>query len=163
MSVTNVTKDPEALTMSITSRFDAPVERVWQVWADPRRLERWWGPPTYPATVTEHDLAVGGRVRYFMTGPEGDRHHGYWDVVEIDPPWRLSFRDGFADERDTPNDDLPRVESTVRLALLPEGGTEMVIEARFPSLEAMETLLEMGMEPGITAALGQIDAILAER
>ena len=74
MSVTNVTKDPEALTMSITSRFDAPVERVWQVWADPRRLERWWGPPTYPATVTEHDLAVGGRVRYFMTGPEGDRH-----------------------------------------------------------------------------------------
>ena len=162
MSVTNVTKDPEALTMSITSRFDAPVERVWQVWADPRRLERWWGPPTYPATVTEHDLAVGGRVRYFMTGPEGDRHHGYWDVVELDAPWRLSFRDGFADESGTPNDDLPRVESTVRLAALPEGGTEMVIEARFPSLEAMEQLLEMGMEPGITAALGQIDTILAE-
>ncbi len=161
MSVTNVTKDPEALTMSITSRFDAPVERVWQVWADPRRLERWWGPPTYPATVTEHDLAVGGRVRYFMTGPEGDRHAGYWDVVEIDAPRRLSFRDGFADETGSPNDALPRVESTVHLTALPDGGTEMVIEARFPSVAAMEQLLEMGMEPGIVAALGQIDAILA--
>ena len=51
MTVTNVHKDPEALTMTITAEFDAPVERVWQLWADPRQLERWWGPPTYPATV----------------------------------------------------------------------------------------------------------------
>ena len=48
MSVTSVTKDTEALTMSITARFDAAVERVWQVWADPRRLERWWGPAHLP-------------------------------------------------------------------------------------------------------------------
>ncbi len=162
MSVTSVTKDTEALTMSITARFDAAVERVWQVWADPRRLERWWGPPTYPATVTDHDLSVGGRVRYFMTGPEGDRHAGYWDVLEVDAPHGFSFRDGFADESGTPNDGLPQTTSTVRLTPLADGGTEMTIEARFGSLAAMEQLLEMGMEPGITAAVGQIDAILAE-
>ena len=71
MTVTDVRKDPDALTLTITSVFDAAVDRVWQLWADPRRLERWWGPPTYPATFVDHDLTPGGRVTYFMTGPEG--------------------------------------------------------------------------------------------
>ncbi len=70
MSVTRVDKDPNALTMTITAAFDAPVGAVWQMWENPRRLERWWGPPTYPATVVDHDLIPGGRVTYFMTGPE---------------------------------------------------------------------------------------------
>ena len=70
MTVISVVKDADARTMTITARFDAPIGRVWQVWSDPRQLERWWGPPRYPATVTEHDLAPGGTVAYAMTGPE---------------------------------------------------------------------------------------------
>src|SRR5947199_165925 len=83
-------------TLAIDAEFDASPERVWQLWADPRQLERWWGPPTYPATFTKHDLAPGSRVEYHMTGPEGDQPHGYWDIVEVDPPRSLVFRDGFA-------------------------------------------------------------------
>jgi uncharacterized protein YndB with AHSA1/START domain len=82
MTVTAIRKDPRALTMTIDAEFDASPERVWQLWADPRQLERWWGPPTYPATFTRHDLAPGSRVEYHMTGPEGDQPHGYWDIVE---------------------------------------------------------------------------------
>ena len=70
MTVTAVRKDPDALTMTLTAEFDASPERVWELWADPRQLERWWGPPTYPATFTAHDLAPGSRVEYHMTGPE---------------------------------------------------------------------------------------------
>ena len=70
MTVTAVQKDPEALTLTLTAEFDATPERVWELWADPRQLERWWGPPTYPATFTAHDLAPGSRVEYHMTGPE---------------------------------------------------------------------------------------------
>ena len=50
MTVTDVRKDPTALTMEIVSEFSAPIDRVWQLLADPRQLERWWGPPTHPAT-----------------------------------------------------------------------------------------------------------------
>ena len=89
MTVTAVRKDPQTLTMTLEAEFEAPPERVWQLWADPRQLERWWGPPTYPATVTTHDLTPGGRVEYHMTGPEGDQPHGYWEVVEADAPHRL--------------------------------------------------------------------------
>ena len=94
--------------MTLDAEFDASPERVWQLWADPRQLERWWGPPTYPATFTAHDLRPGGRVEYHMTGPEGDQPRGYWEIVEVDPPHRLVFRDGFANDDGTPNTDLPR-------------------------------------------------------
>ena len=82
MTVTAVRKDPQTLTMTLEAEFDASPELVWQMWADPRKLERWWGPPTYPATFTRHDLAPGRRVEYHMTGPEGDQPHGYWEVLE---------------------------------------------------------------------------------
>ena len=82
MTVTAVRKDPQALTMTLDAEFDASPDRVWQLWADPRQLERWWGPPTYPATFTKHDLAPGSRVEYHMTGPEGDQPRAYWDIVE---------------------------------------------------------------------------------
>ena len=161
MSVTAVRKNPETLTMTISAEFEASAERVWQLWEDPRQLERWWGPPTYPATVDSHDLRPGGRVAYHMTGPGGDQPRGYWDVLHADPPRSLVFRDGFANDDGTPNDALPRNEARVTIEPLGGGRTRMSIESRFPSIEAMEQVLAMGMEEGITLAVGQIDAILA--
>jgi uncharacterized protein YndB with AHSA1/START domain len=161
MTVTAVRKDPEHLTMTLDAAFDASPSRVWQLWADPRQLERWWGPPTYPATVTSHDLRTGGRVEYHMTGPTGDQPKGYWEIVEADAPSRLVFRDGFANADGTPNSDMPI--NTVRVTITElDGRTKMSIESIFPDAAAMEQLLAMGMEPGMTEAVGQIDAILAE-
>lgn len=162
MSVTDVRKDPEALTMTVTCEFAATPERVWRLWADPRQLERWWGPPEYPATVTAHDLRPGGRVEYHMTGPEGDKHAGYWLVEEADPPRALSFQDGFANEDGTPNDDMPSPRASVTIEPIGNGRTRMVMNSHFPTLEAMEQLVTMGMDEGLKAALGQIDAILEE-
>lgn len=161
MPVTDIRKDPTALTMTVESEWDAPISRVWQLWADPRKLERWWGPPTYPATVVEHDLRAGGKVTYFMTSPEGEQYHGWWAVVAVDEPYRIEFEDGFADTDGKPNQDLPITQSTVTFAELAGGATRMVIEARFPSRAAMDQIIEMGMEEGLTAAMGQIDAVLA--
>jgi uncharacterized protein YndB with AHSA1/START domain/pimeloyl-ACP methyl ester carboxylesterase len=162
MTVTGVRKDPRALTMTIDAEFDAPPERVWQLWADPRQLERWWGPPTYPATFTRHDLAPGSRVEYHMTGPEGDQPHGYWDIVEVDPPRSLVFQDGFANDDGSPNPDLPPTTARVTIEEAGGGRTRMSIENRFPSTEAMEQVLALGAEEGLTQAVGQIDAILAQ-
>ncbi len=162
MTVAAVRKDPETLTMTIDAEFDASPERVWELWADPRQLERWWGPPTYPATMTAHDLRPGGRVEYHMTGPEGDQPRGYWNVVEADPPRRLVFLDGFANDDGTPNDDLPVTEGRVTIEAIDAGRTRMSIRSTFPSTEAMEQVVAMGVEEGMKQAIGQIDAILAE-
>jgi uncharacterized protein YndB with AHSA1/START domain len=160
MPVTSVHKDPATLTMAIASEWDAPIDRVWSLWADPRRLERWWGPPTYPATVEEHDLRPGGKVTYVMTGPEGDRHPGWWRVVAVDAPHRLELVDGFATPDGTPDESMPATRIVVTCTTLAGGRTQMVIESVFPSTAAMEQLIAMGMEEGMQAAMGQIDAVL---
>jgi uncharacterized protein YndB with AHSA1/START domain len=162
MTVTAVRKDPVNLTLTLTAEFDATPERVWELWSDPRQLERWWGPPMYPATFTRHDLAVGSRVNYYMTGPEGDQPHGYWDIVEAEPPRRLAFRDGIANDDWTANTDFPRIDDLVTIEAIGPGRTRMEFQAHYPSTAAMEQYLAMGMEPGLTEAVGQIDAILAE-
>jgi uncharacterized protein YndB with AHSA1/START domain len=162
MTVTAVTKDAQKLTMTLTAEFDATPERIWQLWSDPRQLERWWGPPTYPATVDAHDLQPGGHVAYHMTGPDGDQPRGWWDVLEADPPRWLVFRDGFADDEGKPNRELPETISRVTIESIGDRRTQMKLESQFPTLEAMEQLAAMGMEQGLTEAVGQIDAILAE-
>jgi uncharacterized protein YndB with AHSA1/START domain len=162
MTVTAVQKNRETLTLTVDAEFEASAQRVWQLWADPRQLERWWGPPTYPATVDSHDLRPGGRVAYHMTGPSGDQPHGYWEVIETDPPRSLVFHDGFAHEDGSPNPDFPASIARVAIEEIGEGRTRMSIESIFPNAEAMEQILAMGMEEGLTQAVGQIDAILAE-
>lgn len=160
MSVTSVDKDLDNLTFTLIADFEAPVERVWELWADPRKLERWWGPPTYPATVNRHDLTPGGDVTYYMTGPEGDRHGGYWRVLAVDPPKSLEFIDGFADLDGTPSETMPATTTHVRLTER-AGGTRMEMRAVYDSREQMEQLINMGMDEGIQLSVGQMDALLA--
>ncbi len=160
MSVTSVDKDFDTLTFTLIADFDAPVDRVWELWADPRKLERWWGPPSYPATVERHALEPGGEVTYFMTGPEGDRPRGWWRITSVDPPRSLEFTDGFADEDGNPSENMPT--SKVRVSLSEhEGGTRMEMRSTFDSRDEMEKLLNMGAEEGMKQAVGQMDALLA--
>ncbi|HSM01748.1 MAG TPA: SRPBCC domain-containing protein [Acidimicrobiia bacterium] len=161
MTVTDVRKDTESLTMTITAEFGVPIERVWRLWEDPRLLERWWGPPTYPATMIDHDLSPGGKVHYSMTGPGGDTHHGWWRVTAVDAPTRLEFEDGFADENGEPNPDLPTTTTVVTLGETAGGGTRMDLQTRFASIEDMEQILAMGAEEGMRAAMSQMDDLLA--
>ena len=96
-----------------------------------------------------------------MTGPEGDHPGGFWEVDEVQPPHRLVFRDGFANEDGTPNTELPTTTARVKIQGIGGGKTRMTIQSEFPSVEAMEQLA-MGTEKGLTQAVGQIDAILEE-
>ena len=161
MTVTNVRQDPAALTMTMTAEFCASVARVWQMWENPRLLERWWGPPTHPATMVEHDLTAGGGVKYFMTGPDGEKYHGWWRVLSVAAPNRLEIEDGFADDDGKPNLDLPVTIMRVALDEQPDGVTRMAIESTFASREAMEQVIAMGAEEGMALAVGQIDDLLA--
>ena len=159
MPVSSVVPDLSSRTLTLTADYPSPPEQVWQLWADPRLLERWWGPPTYPATVVEHDLRPGGTVRYRMTGPEGDTHAGWWQVLSVQPPEGLEFDDGFGEPGDAQATELPVTHSRVTLTAT-GAGTRMTIVSTFPTTEAMQQLIDMGMQEGLTQALGQADALL---
>jgi len=159
MITPTITTDPQALTMTVTAELDVPVERAWQLWADPRQFERWWGPPSFPMTVKEHDLVPGGNISFFMTGPDGEES-GMWEVLAVDPPTRLELKDAIVDDRGIPVDEGPA--SVVVTFTARAGGTTMAVELMFPSLEAVEqAATQMGMAEGMKITFAQIEGVLA--
>jgi uncharacterized protein YndB with AHSA1/START domain len=162
MSVTSVDRDYANLTITVIADFDAPIDRVWELWSDPRKLERWLGPPTHPASVERHDLAPGGEVTFFMTGPEGDRSWGTWRFTAVDPPTSLEFTDVFADRDGAPIAGMPVTNVTVALTDH-GGGTRMAMRSAFRSREDMDTWVSMGTVEGLQQAVGQMDVLVTIR
>jgi uncharacterized protein YndB with AHSA1/START domain len=161
MPVTSVTRDPETLTMTVVADFSAKLQRLWEVYVDPRQLERFWGPPEYPATFTRHDAAPGGRSTYRMTGPDGDSHGGYWEWVAVDPLKSFEVLDGFASLDGVPNTEMPSMRMHFVFEETGEG-SRVTTTTYFSSVEELEKLLGMGMDEGMRTAMGQLDAVLAD-
>jgi uncharacterized protein YndB with AHSA1/START domain len=164
MPVTSITKDPDALTMTCVADFDATLERVWDAYLDPRQIERFWGPPTWPATFLRHDAHPGGRSLFEMRGPEGEVSSGYWEWIKVSPPTgdSASFEvtDGFANPDGSPNEEMPSMRMTFAFEVTAEG-TRLTTTSHFTSVEQLQQLLEMGAEEGTLQAMGQIDEVLA--
>lgn len=161
MPITSVNRDTDALTMTVVADFSVKLQRLWEAYVDPRQLERFWGPPTYPATFTRHDVAPGGRSSYCMTGPEGDRSCGYWEWVSVDSLRSFEVRDGFATADGQPNPDMP----SMRMVFVfdeTEDGSRVTTTTYFNALDELEQLVEMGMEEGMREAMGQMDTVLAD-
>ena len=160
MPVTDAQHDLENLSLTITADFTAPPARIWQVYADPRQLEKVWGPPSYPATVVDHDLRPGGRVNYYMTGPEGDKHAGYWEITAVDEPHRFEFLDGFADMDFNPDPAMPKARNIFTFTEH-DSGTRATYVSIYESAEGLQTVLDMGVVEGASSAINQIDDLVA--
>jgi uncharacterized protein YndB with AHSA1/START domain len=158
MPVTDVTKDFDALTMTITAEFEADAERLWELWSDPRQLERWWSPPSHSSTFVDHELTAGARTTYFMTGPDGEKHHGRWRIEEVEPPHRLHMTDDVVDAEGKPEDGGP-TGMTVTIAEA-DGTATMSIQTHFADRASMEQTIEMGFEQGMTETVNQVDPLL---
>lgn len=161
MPITSVVRDTDALTLTVVADFPVRVERLWEAFVDPRQLERFWGPPCWPATFARHDAAAGGRSTYSMKGPDGDTHGGYWEWLSVEEPKGFEVREGFATPDGEPDAELPSMllqfvfEAT-------DGGARVITTTCFDSEADLEQLLEMGMEGGLREAMGQLEATLAD-
>mgnify|MGYP001055043117 FL=1 len=161
MPVTSVVTDPAALTMTVVADFAVPVRRLWDAYADPRRIERFWGPPEWPARFTRHDMHVGGRSHYAMHGPDGEPSRGYWEFLAVDAPHGFTVVDGFALDDHSPDPRLPAMRVVFDFEET-ETGSRLTTTSHFDSVDQLEQLLGMGMQEGMRAAMGQIDEVVAE-
>lgn len=166
MPVTNVKKNFDALTMTLVAEFDAPVERVWEVWEDPRQLERWWGPRSHPATFTEHDLTPGSLTSYYFTGPDGTKSKGWWRIEEVEKPHRLSIRDADAEGLAAEGEPVPTTDDVLQLMVVTltdagDGRTTMEVESHFSEREGMEAYVAGGYEEGSRETIEKLEELLA--
>jgi uncharacterized protein YndB with AHSA1/START domain len=156
MPLTSVTKDAATLTLTVVGDYPVPQQRLWDAFADPRQLERFWGPPAWPATFTRHDFKVGGRAEYYLTGANGEKWNGSWKFTSVNPISSFEALDG-----DDNADDENMPSSMTFTFMTTATGSRMTIVTRFSSIEAMEQTIP-GMEQGLRAAMPQLDALLAE-
>ncbi|HEY0928454.1 MAG TPA: SRPBCC family protein [Gemmatimonas sp.] len=160
MPITEVVSNAQDLTLTIIADYPVSVERLWDAYVDPRQLERFWGPEQWPATFTRHDVAEGGESHYHMTGPDGTKAPGWFRFTAVEPHKRIALVDGFG-ENGTPTPGMPTMEMVFTFHST-DTGSRFRSVTTFPSIEAMEQLVQMGMVEGIKSAMSQTDAVLAD-
>ncbi len=123
------------LELWLSRRLPAPRDRVFGALTRPDDVARWWGPRGFTTPEIELDLRVGGRYRFTMQPPDGDRFHVSGEFREIDPPSALAYT--FRWDEPTPDDR----ETLVSLALDVAGagaGTELTLrQGRFATDERL--------------------------
>ena len=161
MPVTDITTDPENLTMTLVADAAAPVERLWQAFTTPDQLARFWGPPGWPATFTSFDLRPGGRVDYHMTSPQGQRSGGSWEVLSVDEGRSFEVNDSFV------GDDGEKLEGFPSMRMVfsfepTDAGSRLTNTTYFTSAEALEQVVAMGAIEGSRMAMNQLDVVLQD-
>lgn len=159
MPVTDITTDPENLTLTLIADVAAPVERLWQVYTEADQLSRFWGPPGWPSTFTAFDLRPGGRVDYRMTGPRGETSRASWEVLNVEEGRSFEVLDSFVDEHGEKIEDFPSSRMRFEFAST-DAGARLTTTSYFSSLEALEQVLAMGVIEGSRQATEQLDAVL---
>lgn len=88
-------------TFVINRSFDAPVERLFAMWTDPRHLAAWLPPTGAEMTILEGEIKVGTGVFWRMSGAHGVMY-GRTHYLTIEAPSRLVYTQAFCDERKGP-------------------------------------------------------------
>lgn len=147
----------------LTRTFAAPRQLVWQAYTDCKHLSQWWGPAGWTVPHCQLDLRPGGQWHYCMKGPMPDGNviesWGLAVYEEIAAPERLVYRDAFSDAEGNISPDFPQGMVTVKLEEA-DGRTLLTSHVRYNAAADLETVLQMGMEEGITQTWDRLDTHL---
>lgn len=155
-----------APTFVINRSFDAPIARVFEMWANPAHLARWLPPAGTTMRFLRADLAVGKSALFVITGAHGTMHVRA-EYVVIDPPRRLVYTQQFVDEREQPAAAPgtaawpPTLRNTVLLAEEGPGRTRVTVTTEpHGEATAAELAAFVGERPGMTIGwTGSFDAL----
>jgi len=151
------------LDFILTRTFDAPRELVFEAYSSCEHLKQWWGPRSWPMAECTMDFRVGGVWHYCLRGPNpGDESWGYAVFDEIVRPERIVYTDAFADADGNVNEAMPQTKSFVDFRTV-DGRTVLTLRATYPTPEDLRTVIDMGMEAGITETLDRLEEHLGRR
>lgn len=166
MNPTTFTIGEDKQSLVMERRFPAIRERVWDAYSKPELLAQWWGPYGWTTEIKHLEFAVGGYWHYCMRCEDkaqgdfyGMESWGKATYTEINPIESFSYVDVFSDEHGGTNTDFPASSTTVKL--VDEGDqTLLVSTTRYDSPEALNQVLEMGMQEGFTQTLDRLETLL---
>ena len=123
------------LTLVITRTFDAPRERVFDAWLDPKAIAQWVGPRSVKAEAQLLEPRVGGRYRIWMRGGDAKGPTVGGTYREIKRPERLVL--SWAWESDHPHGEKGH-QTLITLAFRTVG-TKTEMTMRHESFESKQS------------------------
>lgn len=159
----NFSIDKESNKIQVIREFSAPVSRVWKAWTQQELLEQWWAPKPWTVQTQEMDFREGGKWIYAMVGPEGEKHWSQTDFQSVKTLINFTALDAFIDEKGNKNTGLPESTWKVEFDESSITTTLVSVEIEYDNSEDLEKILEMGFIEGFSAALQNLDELLAEQ
>ena len=161
MTATQQSKETEIV---INREFDAPRQLVWDVWTQPKHIEKWFGPKGFDTRVEKFDFKVGGRATYVMVGPDGKEYPGTGVYKEIVPIEKIVTTDEFGEgfEESHPDMDLPHGMVTTALFDDLSDKTKLTLIISHPTVEDRKKHEAMGVVAGWNSSFDCMDDYLAE-
>ncbi|HEU5217937.1 MAG TPA: SRPBCC family protein [Gemmatimonadales bacterium] len=143
---------PTDREIRVERTFDAPRDRVWRAFTDPKFLAQWWG-RGHRLHVERMEVERGGHWRFVEHGPEGA--HGFEGRYrEVTPKERLVQTFEW--------DGMPGyvLVDTVTFEDLGDGSTRVVSTSLFHTTEERDGMLDAGMEDGLNESYAALDRLL---
>lgn len=143
---------PDDREIRIEREFEAPRERVWQAFTDPKLIARWWGRGN-PLDIQRMDLKPGGQWRFVEHGPQGEfAFEGeYREIVPKERIVQTFAWDGMKGHA---------LVDTATFQELSGGRTKVVSTTLFKSREERDGMLQSGMEAGMNQSYTVLDRVL---
>lgn len=161
ISPIDIRVDRDKHQILVAKTFAAPLEIVWDAWTIPEYLDQWWAPKPYKTETKSLIFQPGGRWHYAMVSPENEKHWCLADYISIDDKSKYTYRDAFCDDLGHINDGHPRTTWTVQFnAVAGDNTTQVNVTLQYLSLEALETIMGMGIREGFSMAIGNLDELL---
>ena len=156
---------PSDRELVISRTFNAPRVLVWQAWSQCEHLQQWWAPADWALPVCKMDFRPGGVWHYCMKGPgpNGTEMESWGRTVfcEIVEPERIVYVDAFSDAAGNVAEGMPEMAITVTFTET-DGQTQVISRTEFATAADLETILQMGVEEGVTMTWDQLAAYLAQ-
>ncbi|WP_379137427.1 SRPBCC domain-containing protein [Paenibacillus sp. sgz500958] len=156
----------EGLELVLERVFNAPRELVFKAFSEAEHLKHWWGPRGWSVPYCTVDFRPGGVWHYCMKCEDEKQGDFYgmesWGKAvygEISEPEQFLYTDYFSDAEGNVNTELP--SSGITMIFEEHGGvTKLISKSSYESPEALQTVLDMGMEQGISETWDRLDEYL---
>ena len=136
--------------------LDAPGEKVFRCWREPKLIQQWWAPRPYTTPSCEVDLRPGGAFSTSMRSPDGDEFQNVGVFLEVIENRRIVFTDAFGPGWQPAG--KPFMVATLELEDI-GGKTRYTARARHWTAEDREQHEKMGFFEGWGRCMDQLEEV----
>ncbi len=140
-------------TFVIARSFDAPIDLMFEMWADPKHLSQWLPPTGFTMEYLRSSIEPGKRTFWMMTNGGQVKFYGHCEYLKIDKPQTLVYTQQFADE----------YENVSRPPMMPNWPETLLITVVLTEEGPERTRVTVTSEPHGDITREELDAFIDER